>query len=57
MCRWHARYFWKALDEGYNFSLDLTSIEGLHTKSWASKVTRVLILGILGLQLGSLGTK
>jgi len=55
--KWHATYLWKALDEGYNFTLDLTSIKGLHTKLWASKVARVLISGILGLQLESLGTK
>jgi len=30
--RWLATYQWKALNEGYNFSLDLISIEGLHTK-------------------------
>jgi len=33
----------KALDEGYNFALDVTSIEGLHKKLWASKVVRVPI--------------
>jgi hypothetical protein len=27
--RWRAIYCWKDLDEGYNFSLDFTSIEGL----------------------------
>jgi hypothetical protein len=30
--RRHATYSWKALDEGYNFALDLISIGGLHTK-------------------------
>jgi hypothetical protein len=25
-------YHWKALDEGYNFDLDLIPIEGLHKK-------------------------
>jgi hypothetical protein len=30
VCRGHATYFWKALEEGYNFALDLTSIRGLH---------------------------
>ncbi len=39
--RWRDTYRWKALDEGYNFSLDLTSIGGLHTKLWAFKVARV----------------
>jgi hypothetical protein len=37
----------KALKEGYNFSLDLTSIEGLHQTLWASKVVKVPILEIL----------
>jgi hypothetical protein len=29
VCRRHATYFWKVIDESYNFALDLTSIEGL----------------------------
>jgi hypothetical protein len=41
--RWHATSRWKALNEGYNFVLDLTSIGGLHKKLWASKVGKVLI--------------
>jgi len=57
MCRWHVAYCWKALNEGYDFVLDLISIESLHTKLWAFKVVRVPILGILGLQLGSPETK
>jgi hypothetical protein len=61
-CRWRATYCWKVLDEGYNFAYNLTSIKGLHTKLWASKVMGVLILGILilgisRLPLGSPGTK
>jgi len=36
----------KDLDKGYNFVWDLTSIRGLNTKLWASKVTRVSILRI-----------
>jgi hypothetical protein len=39
---------WKALNEGYNFSLYLTSIRGLHKKLWASKVARILISRISG---------
>jgi len=46
-CKWRATYGWKALDEGYNFILDFTSIKGLHKKLWTSKVARVLISGIL----------
>jgi hypothetical protein len=30
--QWHATCLWKALNEGYNFALDLISIEGLHAK-------------------------
>jgi hypothetical protein len=55
-CRWHATYCWKAL-KGYNFASDLTSIGGLHTKLWASKVKGVLISKISRLQLGSPRTK
>jgi hypothetical protein len=47
-CKWHAKYRWKALDEGYNFALDLISIGGLHTKLWPFEVTKVPTLGILG---------
>jgi hypothetical protein len=56
-CRGRATYFWKALDESYNFALDRTSIGGLLTKLWGSKVAGVLIGGILGLPLGSLEKK
>jgi hypothetical protein len=55
--RWHATYLWKDFKEGYNFASNLTSIKGLHTKLWASKVTGLSILGISGLPLGSPGTK
>ncbi len=48
---------WKALDKGYNFSLDLISIKGLHAKLWRPKVTRVPTLKILGFPLGSPKTK
>ncbi len=51
-CRWHETYHWKALDEDYNFALDLTSIRSLHTKLWAPKVARIPTLGILGLPPG-----
>jgi hypothetical protein len=36
MYRWRVTHHWKALNEGYNFSLDLISIGGFHTKLWAS---------------------
>jgi hypothetical protein len=52
-CRWCATYCWKALDEGYNFALDCTSIRGLLAKLCGSKVTRVLVRAISGLPLRS----
>jgi hypothetical protein len=45
------------LDKCYNFFFNLTSIDCLHTKLWASKVEGVPILGILGLPFGSFKTK
>jgi hypothetical protein len=56
-CRWHVTYYWKFLNEGYNFASYLISIKGLHTKLWPLKVVGVLTLGIPGLPLGSFGTK
>jgi hypothetical protein len=55
--RWHVTYRWKALNERYNFALDLISIRGLHVKLWRPKVTWVPTLAISGLPLGNLGTK
>jgi hypothetical protein len=49
VCLRCATYRWKELDEGYNFSLDFTSIKGFHNKLWASKVVEIPILGISGL--------
>ncbi len=57
VCRWRATYRWKALHEGYNFSLNLILIGGLHKKLWPYKVARVPILGISGLPLGNPKTK
>jgi hypothetical protein len=56
-CKWRATYHWKSLNKGYNVSLDLISIRGLHTKLSAPKVMGVLTLGILGFPLGSPETK
>jgi len=53
VCRWHATYHWKALDEGYNFALDLISIRGLHAKLWACKIVEVPIMKISRLPFGS----
>jgi len=56
-CKRRAKYDWNALDEGYNFVLDLISIRGLHTNLWALKIMGVPILGIPGFPLGCPGTK
>jgi hypothetical protein len=57
LCRWCATYLWKALDKGYNFTLGLISIGGMHAKLWVPKVARVQGVGISGFPLGSLRTK
>jgi hypothetical protein len=57
VCKWCATYRWKALDEGYNFALDLTLIGNLHTKLWALKIVEIPTLGISKLPLGSPRTK
>jgi len=57
VCRWGATYRWKDLDEGYNFALDLISIEGLHITLCDPKVARIPALRILGLPFGSPKTK
>ncbi len=56
-CRWRATRCWKTLENGYNFALDLISIEGLQKKLLSHKVAEVPTLAISGLPLGSLGTK
>ncbi len=56
-CRQCATYRWKALNDGYNFALDFLIIGSLHAKLCASKVVRVLIMGILEFPNGSLGIK
>jgi hypothetical protein len=55
--RWCAKYRWKDLHKGYNFTSRLISIRGLTAKLWAPKVAGVLIVGISGLALGNPGTK
>ncbi len=55
--RWIATHRWKALDEGYNFALDLIAIKGFHRKLCTLKVAGILVVGISKLPLGSLGTK
>jgi hypothetical protein len=45
--RWRVTYCWKALNEGYNFALDLIiSIGGVHAKLWGPKVAKVPTLAI-----------
>jgi hypothetical protein len=56
-CKWRATYCWKVVDEGYNFTLDLISIIGLHTKLWGPKVARVPTLGISRLPFESFRIK
>jgi hypothetical protein len=56
-CRWCVTYYWKDLDNGYNFVLYFIPIEGLHTKLWTPKVAKVPTLGISKLPLGSCMTK
>ncbi len=48
-----ATYRSKALNEGYNISIDLISIKGLHTKLWGPKVAKIPTLAISGLTIGS----
>jgi hypothetical protein len=55
--KWCATCRWKALNEGYNFGLDLVSIRGLHTKLWSTKVVGVPTLAISGLPFRSPKTK
>jgi hypothetical protein len=55
--RWRATCCWKALDKGYNFALDLISIQDLHAKLWGPKIMEVLTLVISGLPFGNPGTK
>ncbi len=38
---WGATYCWKALNEGYNFSLNHTSIGSLQKTLWAPKIARI----------------
>jgi len=57
VCRWSATHCWKALKESYKFALDLIPIGGLSKELWNHKVPGVQTRTILGLLLGSLGTK
>jgi hypothetical protein len=56
-CRWLATYCWKALHKGYNFTLNLISIGGFHTKLCAPKIMRDSTLRISRLPLVKSKTK
>jgi hypothetical protein len=43
MCRWHVTYFWKALDESYNFASNLTLIRGVQKTLWVPKFSKIPI--------------
>jgi hypothetical protein len=48
---------WKALDESYNFALNLVPFQGLRKELKFCKVTRLQTLAVSGLLLGNPGTK
>ncbi len=52
-----ATWHWKALNESYNFGLDLVPIWVRGEELWASKVPRLQPGTVSGLQLGSPGKK
>jgi hypothetical protein len=55
--RWSATHCWKALDNSYNFGLDLVSIRVRGEELWASKVSGVQTELVSGLHFGSPGKK
>jgi hypothetical protein len=55
VCRWRATFCWKALNQSYNFALDLILIEGLHTKLWAPKSHESQLWEFWDSHLGVLG--
>ncbi len=57
VCKWSATHRWKAIEESYNFAWDFISIGGWSRELWAPKVPGVQIGTVLGLLLGSPGTK
>jgi hypothetical protein len=57
VCKQHATYHCKFFNKGYNFTLDLIAIRGLHKMLCTFKVTRAPIIGISELPLGSAETK
>jgi hypothetical protein len=57
VCRCSVTHSWKSLEDSYNFASDLIPIGGLSWELWAPKVSRIQTETILGLLLGSPGTK
>jgi hypothetical protein len=57
MCRWSATHHWKSFKDSYKFASDLILIGGLSKKLWTHKLLGVQTGTVLGLLLGSLGTK
>jgi hypothetical protein len=57
VCRWSVTHRWKVLEESYEFSWDLTPIEGLSRELWAPKIPGVQTGTVSKLFLGSLRTK
>jgi hypothetical protein len=53
VCRMIATWHWKALEESYNFGLDLAPIGGRSQEIWAPKVPRLQPRTISGLLLES----
>jgi hypothetical protein len=56
-CRWSATHRWKALEESYNFGLDLVPIRAWGKKLWTPKVPGVQTRTISGLYLGVSGKR
>jgi len=56
-CKRSATHRWKALDENYNFALDLVPIGGMSNELYSLKVAKVQTMAISGLLLGSPRTK
>jgi len=57
VCKWNATHCWKALEEIYNFALDLVPIQGQGEKLWTPKVPGVQTGTVSGLHFGSFGKK
>ncbi len=57
VCRWSATQSWKALEESYNFALDLVPIWAWGEKLRTPKVSKVQTGTVSGLHFGSPGKK